>query len=288
MVKITSPKALARMVGKYFSKKPNNERREREEYHDSNFERESYDNTMRYVKDNTLSDAVVRRTDLVGYDITSPNGGKKIGVNLIKVGPDGSGSDTEYFERAIVELLEKGSQEILLAPEYNFLPITGPVTENEKADMLNRLVSASNGKDTLLFPGTIVWKDDKGKMHNTAPVIYDGELLLEYDKMRDGGEAWIASRHQLTPNYGDKQGTFTWKGSSCGLEICADHAYSVLKDGNINDLDFHFIVSCGMDIHRDKIAAKKGGYVMICDGGRFKKTKITQVAESHLVEVSPN
>lgn len=130
--------------------------------------------------------------------------------------------------------MEANDHDIIIAPEYNFLPATGPVDEEEKDGIVARLLEHSNGKDTLLFPGTIVWKGENGVMKNAMPVIHDGKVLLEYVKMRDGGEDTLAKRHGLTPSYGN----------DFGLEICADHGYGMLSTADVNNVDFQVVVSC--------------------------------------------
>lgn len=225
--------------------------------------------------------------DYAAYEIELK--GKKMRVGMIrkKTTSYDAYNDSDYFEKAIIALLGASRDDIIIAPEYDFLPKAGPMSRKEKDRRLKKLKEASKGKDILLFAGSFIWIDKNGKMHNTAPVIYDGDVLLEYDKRRDGGEWSIAERHKLKAVYGEKPGLFEWKGFSFGVEICADHG--MLKERNeARDLDFHVLVSCGRTLDENSdIVAREGGYALGCDGynprtdvlkvsTNGKKTKISE------------
>ncbi|MBI5355738.1 MAG: hypothetical protein HZB68_04760 [Candidatus Aenigmarchaeota archaeon] len=214
-------------------------------------------------------------SQIVSFEIDDPKAKQavnreKLSVAMLPKSTSPYGSDTEYFEEAIKGLLETNAYDIIVAPEYNLVPREGPVTREDKDSMVERLLEYSRGKDTLLFPGTVVWKDESGLMKNTIPVISNGEVVFEYSKMHDGGEVNLAKYHNLTASYGSVPGRFSWKGYDFGLEVCRDHFMATLTASNAKSVDFHVIVSCGMDVWFDNVVSKELGYVMMCDGYQEK------------------
>lgn len=68
----------------------------------------------------------------------------------------------------------------------------------------------------------------------------------------------------------DPYGIFTYEGIRFGIEICLDHRRGRLinayRKHNDQLVDVQIIVSCGMDIRSDCVAAVKDGIVFNCDG----------------------
>jgi len=116
----------------------------------------------------------------------------------------------------------------------------------------------------MIIPGTFVWH--KGhEMFNTAYILYNGEVIFQYNKMTEGGEKSIASRHNLIPNYGDKLGVFQWGNLKLGIEICADGG--ILKRHKVKNRDLAFLISAGnyfLDYTMNAVRA--GGYGVVADG----------------------
>lgn len=156
------------------------------------------------------------------------------------------------------------SLDILVGPEYNFVP-NKPFTVAGRDELFETLEGITQGHDTLVMPGTCFWEEN-GYLHNTMPILHNGELIATYDKMRDGGETYAAGVYGLTFKPGKEIGLFSYKDINIGVEICADHGYSVLKNAGINNLDLQIVSSCGMSLKSDSNATHLGGYQIITDG----------------------
>lgn len=118
------------------------------------------------------------------------------------------GSDIDYFKGAIKEMVEYAGHDIIIAPEYCFLSKGMPMAEKQKNEILDDIREASKGRDVLVLPGTVVWKNVSKEMRNTSYAIYDGEIIFEYDKRVDGGEKEHAFVNGLKPKFGKKNGCF--------------------------------------------------------------------------------
>ena len=181
---------------------------------------------------------------------------------MIQTVTSASGSNLEGIITGIRQAVDAQCT-IIVAPEYSFLPSSGPLTVQEYHACVNTLRFMTKGSSVLLIPGTFVWKNG-GVLYNTTCVMYDGEVLFQYQKMRDGGEGVIAEKHGLIPNFGKELGIFYWKGLKVGLEICADGG--ILEKEGVRDCDLLFLISCaGPDPKLQSI--KTGGYAIKNDGG---------------------
>lgn len=96
-------------------------------------------------------------TDAISFEIDDPKAKQAVNRDKMKVAmlPQSTspyGAATEYFECSISGLLETNEYDIILAPVYNFIPSSGPLTESDKDILVGRLLKCSSGKDSLLFP----------------------------------------------------------------------------------------------------------------------------------------
>jgi len=175
--------------------------------------------------------------------------------------------DKDQVERYLT-LMESAMDEgldVLVAPEYAFVP-GRPLSRDEKDGLVGRLAGLTKGRDVLLVPGTYAWVDDD-YLHNTLPLLHDGELVHSYDKKEDGGDGHIAERYGRAFAPGDKSGVVAYKDLDLGLELCADHrAGALYAEAGDNALDLQFVVSCGMGLMGDRMAVHEGGYAVLCDG----------------------
>lgn len=235
---------------------------------------------------------------------------------------------------------------IFVAPEYYFLKpdprqevqvsrsqtgnvnvgALGVYKKGEKESILD-LLRAETRKpayaNTLLVPGSIFWYDAMAnKGYNSTPVIYQGNLLLLYNKRTDADSGILKTmtgNNLATLQLGQVSGIFQCGGLVLGIETCADHTNKVLKYEYFNQanpianvpsphqpkqlleaqktqqsqdafiaarskggVDIHLIVSYGMDIQNKGILAHNNGYILCCDGDKRPQTK----QNSHYFEVS--
>ena len=169
------------------------------------------------------------------------------------------------LEAIVKSLSVEPAPDIILAPEWFFVPEHNFYTPRQYAALRTRLKRATEGIDSLVIPGTIARLDSQGRYLNTALVLSGGETLLEYSKRTDGGDSNFAYSHQREWQDGKKKGVFRWQDYACGLEICADHG-TLKGDKEASDLDFHFVVSCGMYFYDDSLCISENGLALLCDG----------------------
>lgn len=166
--------------------------------------------------------------------------------------------------------------------------------------------STSARPDLLVVPGTILWREYvylkslrrfftapipgvqrvKSKVFNTAPILYDGVIMHEYDKKRDAGE--LKSDPRLMKLYGDnakryefvagtKTGCFSKWGLNFGIEICADHSSRILQNECIGlgrMVDVHLLISAGMTAAKGNSAFEKEyGALLHNDGSLTDKSQ---------------
>ncbi len=171
----------------------------------------------------------------------------------------------EPLEAIVESLATQPAPDILLAPEWFFVPEQDFYTPRQYARLRRRLERATDGIESLVIPGTIARLDEDGHYLNTALVLCGGKTLLEYSKRRDGGDSCFAVSHQRDWQEGKKKGVFSWQDYACGLEICADHG-TLRGNKEASDLDFHFVVSCGMYLYPESLCIRKNGLAFLCDG----------------------
>ncbi len=164
----------------------------------------------------------------------------------------------------LTQILQAANQgfDIVVAPEYSFLPKKGPLNQEELNSLLE-ILKQSN-QNALIIPGTFVWYENDS-MYNTCYVVHKRQVIAEYHKIREGGESRIAYIHNLIPCFGSQTCYFEFRGLKIGIEICADFG-SLIKAG-FSDLDLAFLVSysnSNADLTFQSL--KNGGYVVVNDG----------------------
>lgn len=160
--------------------------------------------------------------------------------------------------------------DILLGPEWLFLPDKRLYTKAEKERTIGRIAENTKDRDTLIIPGSILWEDGD-LFYNTAPLISKGQLIGEYHKFYDGGDAGKAKdKGCVKKKHAERvKEIFSWKGYRIGLEICADSGLLNEHMGKSNDplLDLYFLVSCGLTLHElSRLPVDIGGYGLCADG----------------------
>ncbi len=125
-----------------------------------------------------------------------------------------------------------------------------------------------------------MWEDAGRMYRNTAPVLADGKVLLEYSKkdfcVSDNGYANFA-RTKKTP--GEIKGTFGWRDMDAGIEICKDHEIKntgVLKREGLSGLDLQIVIGRQTYIYGDSIVVDDG-LVLCCDGGSVNGSKVRRI-----------
>jgi len=196
--------------------------------------------------------------------LTHPEHGSSIELGMVKMRTSDNGSDMDRIFQVIKKACLSGDYDLIVAPEYNFLPKKGPLSLDEMTSYAEELAELSNGRGTVLVPGTFVWKSGKD-MANTALVLHGGELKYHYTKMRDGGESGIAQEHGLNPVFGKQLGVFELLGYKWGIEICAD--MGSLSSNGVKNLDISLMVSCGISsVNMNPV--REGGYGIVVDGNQ--------------------
>ena len=105
----------------------------------------------------------------------------------------------------IIDLSKK--IDIFLGPEYLLRPLGGCYSIGEKNQILDRIANKTKG--SLVIPGTILWHDDS-TLHNTCPVIYDGNVH-EYNKYnQDLAMQSTARKFNLRVGSGSGQKIHEW------------------------------------------------------------------------------
>lgn len=169
----------------------------------------------------------------------------------------------------ILKAAETYNPDILLAPEFFLYNGGKPYSRKEKEKIEKEIAGTAGKEGRLIIPGTIIWEGFWG-VYNTAPVI-NGRNISEYHKATDGGTSQIGDRHILRTRFGRENGKlFGWNSLNLGMEICADHAMGKISKMR-RKADIHIIVGCGAKIRDNKIIARKGGYVLLCDGSYYEK-----------------
>lgn len=158
--------------------------------------------------------------------------------------------------------------DILMAPEWLFVPKGRFHSESEMQEIVRELVAMSKGNKTLMVPGTIAWVDNSGAYHNTALAIEDGKILKRYDKRNDGDDEDFAKNHGATYARGETDSLFQWKGRTVALEICRDHgdarARWDLEEKGQPTVDLQLVVSNGVDLKHPAVGM--GGVALVSNG----------------------
>ncbi len=185
-------------------------------------------------------------------------------VGIINTRTSGSfGTDPKIFS-LIKEASTSGEHDIVVAPEYSFLPPTGPLSVPELSEYLQLFRESSN--ETFIIPGTFIWKED-GILRNSCYAFYNGEIIHQHNKIKDGGERELAEKYGLRYQTGESLLPFTWKGLKLGIEICKE-VESLALDG-VRDLDLVFLISCGnYHLEYSMTAVHKKGCGVLADGAQ--------------------
>lgn len=209
---------------------------------------------MKYTKKESENKNPVK---LVLTSLDGVVGDLSLKVGFIQTATSCRGSDYKQIHKKITTALKKADYDIVIAPEYSFVPEYKVFDEDIKNEILESVICASKGSRTLVLPGTFLWAKDEG-LHNTAYAVFDGNKVCEYDKINEGGEESIAKDLGLTFVNGDSPGFFTWNSLNVGLEICADAG--ILNKSKIV-CDLHVLMSCGM-----RGTVNCGKYTLVNDG----------------------
>lgn len=172
--------------------------------------------------------------------------------------------------KLLQEALAHSNADVVMAPEWFFVPDGRFFTADEFDDLCSKLQQMSAGSDRLLVPGTIAWVDDDGGYHNTALAFADGKLLKRCDKRHDGDDIDFAQQHGATYARGEGDAVFAWRGLTVGLEVCRDHGDATLRwdlehaGGDRRTVDVQLVVSSGVDVTHTAIGV--GGVVACANG----------------------
>lgn len=191
-------------------------------------------------------------------------------MGLIHCSTDSDRERDDALKTLLRTVKDHPELDLLAAPEWFMVKDTGMYTPSE-FHLIRKLVQRSTlSNKTLVIPGSIAWRDNKGRYHNTALAIGGGRTVRAYTKQQDGGDTWFARNRNLTWKAGKGSGTFTWGQKRLGVEICLDHSYATLQEEakkSGKPLDLQVVVSCGMSIHPSCLAPlTPKGHAMITDG----------------------
>jgi hypothetical protein len=196
------------------------------------------------------------------------------------------------------DLASEDTWAIFLAPEWFFKKSNGFYSAVE----LGKIIVAIREESTkypkmLMVPGTILWAMPGPVVYNTVLVLCGGDIVHIYHKTREGldidrndpahrfgmelpmpeGDEW---RDRLRQEFGAGKVTltniFAFQDRICGIEVCADHSSGILLEEYLSKtkakmrdtvgVDLHILISCGMDLKATRVATRKNGYALHCEG----------------------
>jgi hypothetical protein len=98
---------------------------------------------------------------------------------------------------------------------------------------------------------------------NTAYVLLDGNVKLKYHKKGDYHEVTVGNDTVHIPGHLDGRFTIGTK-IACSIEVCLDHVFgtSTATKEHYGESDIHIISSASVQIKKDSIPIKSGGYVV--------------------------
>jgi len=176
---------------------------------------------------------------------------------------------------------------VFAAPEFYFKDKGGMPFDRAVVmrglDYLKSKVMAL-GKNLLVLPGTIWWKEDNVSdpahviVHNTMPILSNHQIIHTWQKknlsgidgLKHGSQQWDADNKAVRAVLDSSQVPifqYDLNGTpiKIGLEVCLDHSLGVLH-GSGQQVDMHLLVACGMSINTANIAASTGGVMLRCEG----------------------
>lgn len=171
------------------------------------------------------------------------------------------------IDAILTEVIRDIDADIIVAPEYTYttdINKNKPLSEKEKDKFLEKIIKETDGKNKLVIPGTFVWIEENKYLKNATYLLYNGELIGRYDKMRDGGESFYARKYNLLFARGHDLGLFTWQGLKIGIEICAD--WGILEQKGVQNRDLLFLIACGLNQNITPSVLRTGGYGFLNDG----------------------
>ncbi len=220
---------------------------------------------------------------------------EKLTAGIILERTCGKVPQKENLAREIVRHVYKHKLDIILGPEWLFIPQERLYTEQEKNQIISYIAENTKNKDTLIMPGSIMW-ESQTHVYNTAPVIYRG-TVQEVHKFTDGGTKDKAKVRKCNkPQYKtfDDPETFKWRDYKIGIEICSDMGRLIrpLQNKYLEDngkkywvvqtmeeecfLDLYFLVSAGIAISSDRnaIPLKQRCYGLNSNGDYLPETMV--------------
>lgn len=219
---------------------------------------------MKYTRKEVETKNPVR---LVSTTIDDVVGDLSLKVGFVQTATSCRGSDYSSIIKKIETAVSKSSYDLIVAPEYSFVPKSRVFDESEKDELLEQVVSSSKGYDTLIVPGTFLWQKNK-ELRNTAYFVKGGKIVYAYDKIRDGGEESLALEYGLGFKCGSVLGCFNHLSLKIGVEICADGG--ILFEHKVEDRDLLILLSCGVGFTAAYAkTAEYAKFTIINDGNKF-------------------
>jgi hypothetical protein len=197
---------------------------------------------------------------------------------------------------------------VFLAPEFFFkwqdgTPYSRATFFNCIEDYLKPL--SKQFAPVLWVLGTVWWQEPDGALKHS----WQKERLSGIDGLNQATELWDRWDGQSKRILDDTQDPFFQAGPqngsafNCGIEVCLDHLtlkdkQNVVKDYGVlrgkylaanpssgGGIDVHILTAAGMGLQNENIAAKSGGVIFRCDGGkganpRSQSVKITRTGAS--------
>jgi len=198
--------------------------------------------------------------------------------------------DTELKMGLIRGCIEEARPDLVIGPEYLFTGETSSLGQEERRKIVGDLEKLTQDTQTILIPGSLVTGKDK-KFSNSTFVIRDGKVVGEVKKraysgydhyyMGHVGPCYMNDRRSgfgPNPEHYVKRHLIEVDGKKFLIEICADHAYTVLRSEGRDSLyrrnrkntvpipkvaDIQIVISQEVDHHfedcPEHLFAKPGG-----------------------------
>ena len=189
-------------------------------------------------------------------------------IKICAIVTDTTKVDVDGLDKILSQTINDIDANIIITPEYYYSKKNDkPLTEKQKDFFLKKKKKeTAKCKEKLIIPGSFLWHKN-GNLYNTAYLLFNGEIIGEYNKICDGREKNIADENKLIWKYGKKIGLFEWEGLKLGIELCVDSGS--LKCQGITNLDLLLHVCCGFGIGSLTTSInsiKFGGYYLQIDG----------------------